>query len=460
MTGSRTARLAWPALLAAAYVLILQENLPGHLSLDSVISLAEGRTGQRITWGPPMYSAILGAFDRISPGTALYVAASLLILLGSWAILPSLRPRTLWTGPLALAAVVAVPQVVIYQGIVWKDVLFANLSIAALVSLAWIAPRWTRPRPRLAGIALMSLFLAFACLVRQNGFVVVIVAACAVAWIAGRSAGWRAALAWGAATLTAPLVLMAALNAITPVREAPGVASMNRGVRLVEQYDLAAALAANPRVPMPVLERADPADLKVLRREVPRVYSPVRSDTLDDSEAYGSVIWNLETDDIAAQWRATILADPLGYALRRAQIFKWVFATPVIDQCLPVHVGVSGPAEQMSLLHLSPRSSAHDVRLYYYTTWFLDTPAMSHVAYAAVALVVGLLLLIRRDPADLAMVGLLASGLAFAASFFVISLACDYRYLYFLDMAAITGVLYLALDPVLTRPKARRRARD
>jgi hypothetical protein len=31
----------------------------------------------------------------------------------------------------------------------------------------------------------------------------------------------------------------------------------------------------------------------------------------------------------------------------------------------------------------------------------------------------------------------------FAASFFVVSVACDYRYLYFLDLAAMTGWLQL-----------------
>ena len=37
--------------------------------------------------------------------------------------------------------------------------------------------------------------------------------------------------------------------------------------------------------------------------------------------------------------------------------------------------------------------------------------------------------------------GLQVAALLFAASFFVISIACDYRYLYFLDLAAMTGVL-------------------
>ena len=46
---------------------------------------------------------------------------------------------------------------------------------------------------------------------------------------------------------------------------------------------------------------------------------------------------------------------------------------------------------------------------------------------------------------------MLAGSLAFAASFFVVSVACDYRYLYPLDLAAITGLLYAALDPPLRR---------
>ena len=79
----------------------------------------------------------------------------------------------------------------------------------------------------------------------------------------------------------------------------------------------------------------------------------------------------------------------------------------------------------------------------------MDTPALSHLAFAAIALLVGVALLVRRDPADLAMAGLMAGALGFAASFFVISIACDYRYLYLLDLSAITGLLYLAIDPRL-----------
>jgi hypothetical protein len=42
---------------------------------------------------------------------------------------------------------------------------------------------------------------------------------------------------------------------------------------------------------------------------------------------------------------------------------------------------------------------------------------------------------------------MLLASLAFTASFFVISIACDYRYLYALDLAALASLFYLALDP-------------
>jgi len=53
------------------------------------------------------------------------------------------------------------------------------------------------------------------------------------------------------------------------------------------------------------------------------------------------------------------------------------------------------------------------------------------------------------------MAALQLSGVAFAASFFIISIACDYRYLYFTDLAALAGLVYAAVDP----PFGRRRTR-
>jgi uncharacterized membrane protein YgdD (TMEM256/DUF423 family) len=64
--------------------------------------------------------------------------------------------------------------------------------------------------------------------------------------------------------------------------------------------------------------------------------------------------------------------------------------------------------------------------------------------FAALALLALVLLIRRGQGSDIAIAGLMAGALIFASSFYVISIACDYRYLYFLDMAAMTGALKLA----------------
>ena len=51
--------------------------------------------------------------------------------------------------------------------------------------------------------------------------------------------------------------------------------------------------------------------------------------------------------------------------------------------------------------------------------------------------------LIRRgETADIAIAGLLTGALLFSASFAVVSIACDYRYLVFLDFAVLAAALH------------------
>jgi hypothetical protein len=87
-----------------------------------------------------------------------------------------------------------------------------------------------------------------------------------------------------------------------------------------------------------------------------------------------------------------------------------------------------------------------------YAQAFLGTPIFSHPFYAVLAAI--LLLWALWDvacgrPEMIAAVGLLLAAFAFAASFFVITIACDYRYLYFLDVAAMGALVQrLAFKPV------------
>ena len=439
------------AVLAAAVVLMLKLNLPGHLTVDSVLALHEGRFGVRTTWNPAFFGWLLGALDRIHTGTALAVGLVGVLLFGSWALLAAARPRTSWLAPLVALAVISLPQVLVYPGIVWKDVQFAVATLAGFSLLAF-GVRERLGRTPWASFAAAAILFAAAGLLRQNGLLLALPAALAIAWARSGYRGWARSSALAMGWLTAVALLTFLLSAVAQPQGAgrPDDAG-GKGVRILQTYDLAAASALEPGRATPHIDRVSPAAGAHLRAHAAEFYSPERVDTMSSDARMGELWSTVPRKAIQDEWLALIQDDPGLYLRARWQAFAQVFGTPVIDRCLPVAIGADGPAEAMKALDMTPRHSYEDRRLYNYVTWFMDTPALSHLAFAAVAVLVGVALLWRRDPADLVIAGLLAGALGFAASFFVISIACDYRYLYVLDMAALTGLVYLALDPRLRR---------
>jgi hypothetical protein len=448
--SSRAPALVWWGTLLAGFAAIAALNLPGHLPYDSVNALWEGRSHVRLTWGPRMYSALLGAFDAVAPGVGLFTAASMLVLLLAWAALPALRPRVAWAGPVLLAFWLATPEVLVFQGVVWRDVLFANLLVAGFVALAAAVVLWPRRGARWGLLVLAALCLSIGALVRQNGGAAIPAAALALGWSVRRE-GWMRALAWTAGGAAAPIALMAALNVANPVHEAPGAPPLDVGPRILASYDIVGALAEEPRRPMPGLAAIEPKALELMRSQARQAYSPVRSDTLNDYPAIGFALWSPPAAVIFAEWRGLLATDPVGYARRRLEVFRWVFLTPKLELCVPLHLGVEGPPEIERKLGVQHGQRPGDGRIYEYVARWFATPLYSHLTYAALAAAVAGFLLVRREPADIPIAGLMVGALLFTASFFVVSVACDYRYLYALDLAAMTGSLYVALDPSLRR---------
>lgn len=451
-------RTAFRVVVAGGFLLMLASSMPGHISSDSLIQLSQARHHVRdvgSSFAPAVYGAILGLFDRVVPGPGLYLVASGALMFASLAALRTLRPGMSWLGPVVALAVVLSPALLIYQGVVWKDVLFANLAVAGFVLLAHAAGRWSHPgRPWLI-LAAVVVLLALATQVRQNGVVTAGVAALVMAWTA-RGGGVRAVLGWSLGLLSAILALSWALGAAAqPVRGAPDPA-LHVGIRILQHYDIIGATAHDRTLPLEDIHAIDPLAEKVIRTRAAPLYSPERVDYLDADPAIGQVLWKLPDQVVDAQWRDLIAQHPQAYLAHRWDAFRWVFLTPMIDSCLPLFVGVDGPRPVLADLRMAPGVDPADQAMFNYGTYFLDTPAFSHLGYAIAALVAVALMFVRHEPQDIAMAGLMIAALGFAASFFVISIACDYRYLYFLDLAALTGVLYLAIDPPWPRSSSRR----
>jgi hypothetical protein len=281
----------------------------------------------------------------------------------------------------------------------------------------------------------------------------VVFAAIALAWSA-RGAGWRAMVGWGVGGFAVTVAIALGLSAVTQPQQAiqhlrPGAETL-----ILQHYDIVGAVAHDPSLRLADIAGADPAAAARIASEGPKIYSPSRVDTLDLDPDFRRTLWKLPDAAVHAQWLDLITHHPGAYLAHRLDVFRWVLMTPDLGRCLPVQVGVTGPADLLDELEIEAAPLPKDAALRSYSAQFYGTPVYSHLAWGMVAAICAVLLLIRRQPADVALAALMLGALAFAASFLAISVACDYRYLYPLDLAAMTGLLYLALDPSGFRRRA------
>jgi 4-amino-4-deoxy-L-arabinose transferase-like glycosyltransferase len=440
------ARIAAAAILFLGWCATLALSWPGHLSYDSIVQLHDGRAGFYHSWHPPVMAWMLGLGDWLLHGTGLFVLFDATLLFAALASLIWLAPRTSWLGVCIAALCVALPQLVLYQMIVWKDVLFADAAVAGFICLAQAEAHWAQARTRFILIVAAFILFALAALARQNGVIVVLFGAIALGIAAWRARGWKIGVLYAGTSLASTVVLALLVAFALSLRSDHGEGPVAQ-LKLLRLYDIIGAVKADPSLPLDRFDE-DASDLeRLIRTDGVKLYTPVRNDTLVGSQALQDELADTPPELMAAQWSDLVFHHPWLYLKVRAEVFRWVFFTPDIVACRPIFVGVEGPPGEMSDLGLVTRLSPRDQALSDYAKAFLNTPVFSHIAFAILGLVLTVVLLWRRRPGDTAIAFLLLSAFAFTASFFAISIACDYRYLYMLDLAVLAALLYVALDP-------------
>ncbi len=446
MTGHARIRVATAFILIAGWALTLFLSWPGHLSFDSIVQLHDGRTGYYHSWHPPVMAWLLGVGDALMPGAGLYVLFVTTLTFGSFLVLLWTRPTASWTVAVLAVLFVPIPQFLLYPMIVWKDVLFATAAIAGFVFLSLAETHWMHRNIRVFLLAASFVLMVLATLARQNGVIALIAMAAAFAWIGARNSNWTRGVIGGVAALVAAGGVAFAISSSLATHSDGGEGTRTQ-LNLLRFYDLVGAISSDSSLPLNVLADEEP-DLEALMRTDGRgLYSAERNDTLVGSPALQEALAQAEPSAIAAQWYDLVLHHPWLYLQVRARAFGQVLFTPDIEGCRPVFTGIEGPPGEMEDLELAPRRDARDLALANYTKGFMGTPVFSHAVFGVLAILALAILLRRRSAGDIAMALLLAGALVFTASFFVISIACDYRYLYFLDMAALCATFYLALDP-------------
>jgi hypothetical protein len=426
-----TTRRIASAILLAGFAVMLAMNAPGQLSYDSVTQLADGRSGFYNSWHPPLMAWWLGLFDALVPGTFLFLLFQSLLVLAAFLTLLWLWPRGWVSVPLA-ATIVLTPQWLLYQGEIWKDILFTGFGLAGFASLAWYAQN-----RRFLGLVLAVVLLALAACTRQNGLVLLPVAAVTLWLIVHREGGpgWRHASGF----LLATIGLVAVIGLGLSLRSDGGDGA-SAELRLGQSYDLAGALAREPALALPMA--TDPRLEVLLRGRGRTLYSPLRNDPFAADPTISQALSDAPDGAIAHAWRGLVLDHPLLYLRVRWAAFVAVLTTPDTVICHFAPIGVTGAPALLTRLGLKPGIRSQDQALANYSRDFFTTPVFSHLAWGALAMALLIYLLRRGTGPDLAVAGLLAGALLFVLTFAVISIACDYRYLVFLDFAAMAGALY------------------
>jgi hypothetical protein len=437
--------LAALGILALGWVAALAAGAPGHYSVDSVSQLAQGRLGRFDDWHPPLMAWFLGLADRVTPDAALFVVADMTVfflsLLG-WALADG-PPRK--RGLVILALVVASPQALVFQGVVWKDVLFADAALAAFAALACSGR--TSGGARGAWLGATFACCVVAALVRQAGFVVPLAAAGAYAAIEvlgrGRPVGGATGRAGAGLLAVLVIAILAQAAFATSSNGRPGAGAQ---LAMLRVFDLAGALRLEPGLELQALHAHAPKLERFERSEAAPAWRARTIDGLDDL-AGAPLLLPPRTPALETDWWNLILQHPWLYARVRAQVFWDTLATPDSASCPLVSVGVQDlDRAELARAGLRPRLTRRDQWDEDYVWGFWGTPALSHLVWLTLVLV--LLALDARDVARgdrragaIAAVGLSGCALAYAATFFVASIACDYRYLYFLDIAAMAALV-------------------
>jgi hypothetical protein len=440
------------ALIVAGYGACLIVNYPGHFPYDAVWQLAQGRTGVYNSWHPPVMAWLLGLADRARPGAWLFIALDGALFYGgllAFALLER-RPRPVCLPVLALW--MASPLAVIYQGVALKDVLFANAAMAGFAALAWAGGLWRRPAGRWPLLLVAMGLFVLAALTRQNGAVVPLcgaVALGAIILVRPPAAAPLAARALGAA-LGAGLALGAMLAAgvlATAALEARGDHRDENAnhLKFLQVFDLAGAASRDPGLDLAILRRDQPALARFIRGPAAARYRAAGVDNLTTLPEARGLMPPLG-DAVGRQWRGLVARRPWLYLQIRAAVWRATLATAPGDLCPMVLTGVEGDPVDLRLAGLRPRHSDQDDAVDDYAAAFLGTPLFSHLAYAAVLILVAALdgrALWRgeRSAGLVAALAMEAAALAFVLSFFVVSIDCDYRFVYFLDVAAMTVAL-------------------
>jgi hypothetical protein len=333
----------------------------------------------------------------------------------------------------AVLAIGLFPSVFGLLGTLWSDVLLgACLTFATGLTLLGM-----RRRSRL-WLALAAVPLALSPSARVNAVAAVppLAAWLTASWIdAGgspRRIGWRTRAAVSAMVF---MGLVAASKIFDRAVIEPDAAPSSRALQFSIYQDLAgiAVRTGDLRLPARVHRAVPHMSLEVIRD----LYDPAAINRLLDVRWRNSILTKDpgEFRELVRIWRGAVAAHPLAYLEGRAAAAAAILQISIIYY--PFHVGISPNRLGLAFVHTPLYDGVVDglraTRGIFFRGWVFALLALLVVLQGTRA---------RRWSA----VAVSASGLSYVAPYLLVATGGDFRYVWWLVLAALVGALLLAFD--------------
>jgi hypothetical protein len=422
-----------PALVAAAAaagaLLSIAAFYPGYMSTDSVFQLWQARTGSFDAWHPPVMAWVWSQLDGVLPGPG-----GMLVLQNAmfWAGLGLAAAFTIRSslGAVLVLVIGLLPPVFALLGTIWKDVQMG----AALVLAVGLMLGAERRRSRTLLLAAVAP-LWYAAAVRLNAATAIL--PIAVWWGLLAIRLWKPALrgAWSAAVgaaLTMLLTWTAGLATAAVLHGQPTYPLQDCFV-----HDLVAISMVSGRDELPAweYEGTGTAPIEYQRTQ----YSPITVDPLVYARhGYRHVTDPEKVSDLRRHWVDAVLRHPGAWFQHRLSVFSRLLG--IVDSHLlywdgidPNPFGIVHPRHGLNRAAMAMLESVETSFLF--RGWFWWAASLAFLAWAA-----------ATGRASVGTWTLAASGTLYLLPYFEAAPSDDFRYIWWVVLAAL-------LAPLTLRPR-------
>lgn len=424
----------WAVAISASITTIW--HFPGHMTVDSVVQMYEGFTGDYQSYNPPFMSMLLGwSYAATATQAGFFVANLCLFFCGLWLWLRSHDRLQIVSAVLILVVSVS-PVVLTYNGIIWKDVFFANLAVLGFAVIAKGAGI------RSAMLALVLLTLAAE--TRQQGLLCLAIAIPVLVvrlWLNGVSLPRKLATI-GVYFAVIAVTHMATQTLVQANSRQPGMNGYSAGVKLLQIFDFAGVYASSD-VSVARLEKYASHDYLM---QYFQWFSPQRIDSMDQYKEQVTPMWSVPMEERTIAWMEMMREYPSQYLNHRATVWSWLLGFHDLRQCVPFNLGVSeAPANYVAALGLRPGLTPRE-QLYYSIVSPMVDAYFRPWPYVLLNVCLVITLSVWSWRKHVAMIAMQITALAYVASYFFIGIACDVRYVYFSILSSLVGLAYLLLQ--------------